>query len=41
MAGMKKGKHPNMPGHKVENPGKLLGRVMACLLYTSPSPRDS
>lgn len=29
MAGMKKGKHPNMPGHKVENPGKLLGRVMA------------
>lgn len=29
MAGMKKWKHPNMPGHKVENPGKLLGRVMA------------
>lgn len=29
MAGMKKGKHPNMPGHKVENPGKLLERVMA------------
>lgn len=29
MAGMKKGKHPNMPGHKVENPGKLMGRVMA------------
>lgn len=29
MAGMKKGKHPNMPGHKVENPGKLLGRVKA------------
>ena len=29
MAGMKKGKHPNVPGHKVENPGKLLGRVMA------------
>ena len=29
MAGMKKGIHPNMPGHKVENPGKLLGRVMA------------
>ena len=29
MAGMKKGKHPNMPGHKGENPGKLLGRVMA------------
>ncbi len=29
MTGIKKGKHPNMPGHKVENPGKLLGRVMA------------
>lgn len=29
MAGMKKRKHPNMPGHKVGNPGKLLGRVMA------------
>lgn len=28
MTGIKKGKHPNMPGHKVENPGKLLGRVM-------------
>lgn len=24
-----KRKHPNMPGHKVGNPGKLLGRVMA------------
>ena len=29
MTGIKKGKHPNMAGHKVENPGKLLGRVMA------------
>ena len=29
MGGMKIGKHPNMPGHKVENTGKLLGRVMA------------
>lgn len=28
MAGIKKGKQ-HMPGHKVENPGKLLGRVMA------------
>ena len=29
MAGMKSGKHPNMPGTKVDNPGKLLGRVFA------------
>lgn len=27
MAGMKSRKHPNMPGTKVDNPGKLLGRV--------------
>ena len=27
MAGMKNRRHPNMPGKKVENPGKLLGRV--------------
>lgn len=29
MAGMKSRKHPNMPGTKVDNPGKLLGRVFA------------
>ena len=29
MAGMKSRKHPNMPGTKVGNPGKLLGRVFA------------
>lgn len=29
MAGMKSRKHPNMPGKKVDNPGKLLGRVFA------------
>ena len=29
MSGMKNRKHPNMPGTKVDNPGKLLGRVFA------------
>lgn len=29
MSGMKSRKHPNMPGTKVDNPGKLLGRVFA------------
>ena len=29
MAGIKSRKHPNMPGTKVDNPGKLLGRVFA------------
>lgn len=29
MAGMKSRKHPNLPGTKVDNPGKLLGRVFA------------
>lgn len=29
MARMKSRKHPNMPGTKVDNPGKLLGRVFA------------
>ena len=30
-----------LPSTEIEDPSGFLGQINSCLLYTSPSPRDS